>query len=268
MRYQSNSYCQEPSSCPQGPNWKRNYVVPMQVLALGFSRTGTNSLKLALEALGYIRTNHGWDAFSTSEELDFWIAAIKAKFYGEGALYGPEEWDRVLGDCLTGRCRDVPQILFAAELIAAYPDAKIVLNTRDSDSLFNIWLYPELAGKYDVLMHLVYTILFNTPAARVTEKIAKAQFLEHYDAVRRVTPRERLLGYEVKEGWGPLCEFLGKESSATDFPRVNDKEEFERTSSAWRFLVRRAGAKYSAGLIIMAALVTWGLLICHLSQEM
>ncbi|KAJ7470217.1 hypothetical protein B0H11DRAFT_1920028 [Mycena galericulata] len=91
-------------------------TVPMQVLALGFPRTGTASLKIALETLGYVCTNHGFSAFSRTEEINMWIQAIKAKFFGEGTPYGREEWDRLLGDCQA--ISDMPHILFAEELIA------------------------------------------------------------------------------------------------------------------------------------------------------
>ncbi|KAJ6595783.1 hypothetical protein DFH09DRAFT_1135632 [Mycena vulgaris] len=105
----------------------------MQVLALGFPRTETASMKIALETLGYVRTNHGFDVDrSKPAELDMWNAAIRAKFYGGGTPYGREEWDRLLGNCQA--VSDAPHILFAKVLIAAYQDAKAVLTTRNLDS--------------------------------------------------------------------------------------------------------------------------------------
>ncbi|KAJ7460279.1 P-loop containing nucleoside triphosphate hydrolase protein [Mycena latifolia] len=244
--------------------------VPMQVLALGFSRTGTTSLKKALEMLGYVRTNHGWDAFATAEELELWITAVKAKFHEGGPAYGREEWDRLLGDCQA--VADVPHILFAAELIAAYPEAKVVLNMRNPDTWWpsfqatvgvelqpslirriNAWVSPKLAGRYDALMHLVFTILFKEDAARVSEETAKTRFLEHYEEVRRLVPKERVLEYEVKQGWAPLCTFLGKEPPATAFPRVNDQEQYHRATSPWRFFLWNVAPRYMGGLSVLAA---------------
>ncbi|KAJ7460212.1 P-loop containing nucleoside triphosphate hydrolase protein [Mycena latifolia] len=248
----------------------RHRSVPMQVLAMGFSRTGTTSLKKALEMLGYVRTNHGWDAFATAEELELWITAVKAKFHEKGPAYGREEWDRLLGDCQA--VADVPHILFAAELIAAYPDAKVVLNMRNPDTWWpsfqatvgvelqpsllrriNAWVSPELAGRYDALMHLVFTILFKEDAARVSEETAKKRFLEHYEELRRLVPKERVLEYEVKQGWVPLCTFLGKEPPATAFPRVNDQEQYHRATSPWRFFLWNVAPRYVGGLSFLAA---------------
>ncbi|KAJ6595789.1 P-loop containing nucleoside triphosphate hydrolase protein [Mycena vulgaris] len=216
-------------------------TVPMQVLALGFSRTGTASLKIALETLGYVRTNHGFDvALSTTvAETDMWIAALKAKFHGEGTPFGVEEWDRLLGSCQA--VTDLPHILFAEELITAYPDAKVVLTTRDVDSWWKSYeatvvaantpsvqarlrgAYPAQAKVLD-LFELAHAALLGTQP--LTEEIAKARFTAHYEEVRRLTPKERLLEFEVREGWAPLAAFLGKEVPATPFPRVNDTAQF------------------------------------------
>ncbi|KAJ6595806.1 P-loop containing nucleoside triphosphate hydrolase protein [Mycena vulgaris] len=230
-----------------------NRTVPMQVLALGFSRTGTASLKIALETLGYVRTNHGFDIpLCSPPEIYMWIAAVRAKFYGEGTPYGREEWDRLLGNCQA--ITDAPHILFAEELIAAYPDAKVVLTNRSPDSWWksyeatvakelkptlqvrlNNWLDPEY-GKKQYLFRLVYAVLFNTD--RVTEDIATARFISHYEEVRRLTPKDRILEFEVKEGWEPLTGFLGKEVPQTVFPRINDKDQFH-TMDLWTLETRR-----------------------------
>jgi hypothetical protein len=63
------------------------------------------ALKIALETLGYVRTNHGFSIYSSPVELNMWIRAIKAKFHGEGTPYGLEEWDRLLGDCMVRKTR-------------------------------------------------------------------------------------------------------------------------------------------------------------------
>ncbi|KAJ7686706.1 hypothetical protein B0H17DRAFT_1204129 [Mycena rosella] len=224
-------------------------TVPMQVLALGFPRTGTASLKLALEALGYVRTNHGIDlSFAGPAEIEMWIAAIRAKFYAQGTPYGKAEWDRLLGDCRA--VTDSPHILFTEELIAAYPDAKVLLTNRSLESWWksyeatiserlkptlharlNSWLDPEF-GKKEHLIQLCFAALFGTN--HVTEDIAKARFAAHYDKVRRLVPKDRLLEFEAKDGWAPLAGFLGKEVPATAFPRVNDTEQFHKRIAAKR----------------------------------
>ena len=59
-------------------------------------------------------------------------------------------------------------------------------------------------------------------------------FNRHNDEVKRVVPQERLLVYDVKEGWGPLCEFLGVEEPDKPFPRLNDAAEVQRLILAVR----------------------------------
>ncbi|KAJ7485589.1 hypothetical protein FB451DRAFT_1392324 [Mycena latifolia] len=237
-------------------------TVPMQVLALGFPRTGTGSLKIALETLGYVRTNHGLAVHSSSPAvIDMWIAAIRAKFHGEGTPFGQEQWDQLLGDCQA--ITDAPHILFAAELIAAYPEAKVVLTNRSLESWWKSyeatiaealkpsfqvrlchWLAPEYSGNSLHLFQLIFTALFKTK--HVTEDIAKARFVAHYDEVRRLVPKDRLLEFEVKDGWAPLTKFLGKEMPATAFPRVNDAQQFQniaanRSTVFWAWVIKSVG---------------------------
>lgn len=81
----------------------------------------------------------------------------------------------------------------------------------------------------------------------------KKIFEDHEVLVKRVVPRERLLVFEVKEGWGPLCDFLGVKRPKEKFPHVNDAEEYvrgfrrARNRAAWR-VVRN-------GLVVVVVLV-------------
>ncbi|KAF8160447.1 hypothetical protein K438DRAFT_1619282 [Mycena galopus ATCC 62051] len=226
-------------SAPPKSGGKR--TVPMEVLGLGFCRTGTESLKIALESLGYIRTNHGYTVNTRPNEIDMWIAAIKAKYHGEGTPFGREEWDVLLGDCRA--VADMPHLLFAEELVAAYPDAKIVLTMRDTNSWWKSYhstIFPILApisfhrffawidaggeGKVHDLHRPAFEIFFKTD--NVTEEVAKRRFEEYYDMVRGLVHKERLLEFDVKEGWAPLCTFLGKDIPTGVFPKANNKDEF------------------------------------------
>ncbi|KAJ7475878.1 hypothetical protein FB451DRAFT_1397269 [Mycena latifolia] len=243
-------------------------TVPMQVLALGFPRTGTASLKLALETLGYVRTSHGFAVHSSSPTvIDMWITAIRAKFYGEGTPYGRTEWDLLLGDCQA--VSDVPHILFAEELITAYPDAKVVLTNRSPETeglkptfqvRLNHWLDPENAGKSEHLFQLIYAALFATE--HVTEGIAKARFKAHYNEVRRLVPKDRLFEFEVKDGWAPLTKFLGKEMPAAPFPSANNTEQFQKRIATKRGAVSWAWAlKMVGSLLVVGVPATMAILI-------
>lgn len=145
----------------------------------------------------------------------------------------------------------MPTICFASELIAAYPDAKVLLNTRPVDA----WLrsmdatagrclrwkaWPLLARWDDALVgpwwdhgKVVMDAAYGTMSDFSAEGPAKGKFEELYEGVRRELRARgeegRLLEYSVKEGWGPLCEFLGEERpEGVEFPSNNDAEAFVR----------------------------------------
>jgi Sulfotransferase domain len=98
----------------------------MQVLALGLPRTGTDSLKKALQDLGYERIYHGYDILDHFEDNVAWCELVHQQ--QTGGVLDAEAFDMVLGDC--EGVSDVPAVRFWKELIDAYPEAKIVVNYR------------------------------------------------------------------------------------------------------------------------------------------
>lgn len=217
-------------------------IIPMRVLMLGMSRTGTMSIFTALEQLGY-RPYHMSKAIQAPKSnLDVWREGLNAKFHGIGNPWGREEFDKILGeyDCVA----DVPCICFAEELIAAYPDAKVILSTRDveewlvsMDSSAGVvlrWKGWEWLSRYDPALvepfwehaKVVMPAAFGTFSDFSGTSPARRKFEKHYENVRKVTPKGRLLEYRVQEGWEPLCDFLGKDVPEESFPRINDKKQF------------------------------------------
>ncbi|KAJ7216000.1 P-loop containing nucleoside triphosphate hydrolase protein [Mycena pura] len=240
--------------------------VPMEVLCLGFSRTGTASMHIALEMLGYNETNHGFKVATNPHDREMWTEAINAKFFGKGTLYGRKEWDQLLGHCMA--ITDVPHLLFAEELIRAYPEAKVVLTIRDPDRWWqsyedtigtdlrspigvNPWLEPSAVAAIRMFFRLVLGTMFGTPEP--TPEVAKARFVAHYDEVRRLVPKERLLEYRVGEGWERLCGFLAKPVPAEPFPKVNDTEAFHKElTKRNRAILRQAALKYVIPAVVAA----------------
>lgn len=111
---------------------KCHRVVPMKVLALGLGRTGTASLRTALKQLGFDDCYHMMSAsVENPPDCLMWQDAFAAKFDGVGT-FGRAEWDKLLGHCMA--VCDWPAVAFAKELIEAYPEAKVLLTTRDVDS--------------------------------------------------------------------------------------------------------------------------------------
>jgi hypothetical protein len=134
---------------------------------------------------------------------------------------------------------DVPGILFAKELIQAYPDAKVILTTRNPerwwrsfcDTLLVMldqkktrlarWLDPHGFGKFVPFARRNLEILLG-PLDSLDETRAKVRYAEYYDDIRSFIPSGRLLEYEMGEGWAPLCTFLGQDVPAVQFPHKND----------------------------------------------
>lgn len=88
---------------------------------------------MALKTLGYNEVYHGYVcAFSNPKDCELWFKALMAKYCGIGKPFGRAEFDQLLGHCQV--VSDFPAIAFAPELIAAYPEAKVILTQRDFDS--------------------------------------------------------------------------------------------------------------------------------------
>ncbi|KAJ7051011.1 P-loop containing nucleoside triphosphate hydrolase protein [Mycena amicta] len=256
----------------------RTRTVPLEVISLGFSRTGTVSMRAALEKLGYNEVNHGFKVSANPYDRAMWDEALDAKFLGKGQPFGKNEWDELLGHCMA--VADMPHLLFADELIAAYPDAKIILTIRDPDKWWNSFqetvfhrllqdrppsgvveriqnlFEPQASRRMKDFWRRAFTILFRTP--NPTPEEAKNAFLAHYEHVRSLVPVEsgRLLEYRVGEGWDRLCVFLGKEVPKEEFPRLNDRGAYhEHVDKRFRSIRRKAVEPYVAAVAMVTLAV-------------
>ncbi len=196
------------------------------------------ALAEALKQLGYTPYDYPDRAFLSHFPL--WDQALEAKFKGKGKLWGRREFDVVTKDF--DSVLDIPCCFFTPELIAAYPDAQVVLNYRDPDkwlasmyaTIFRVirWRFwdllrytdPSLCGAWRTHTLLTWDVFCGNDYG----EFCKQKFVEHYDRIRELVPKERLLEWEVRDGWGPICEFLAKEKPGADFPMINDKEELVR----------------------------------------
>ena len=202
-------------------------LVPMQVLSLGLPRTGTASMQVALQILGYINTAHGFDMISHPEIGEQWMDAVNTKFLGQGKPYGRAEFDALLGTCAA--VTDMPCAAFWEELIVAYPEAKIILVERDIEAWyksFEATIITELFSKVTTVFVDYIEPLVGSQVGRMNRKLvygyfqaqtpnevrrnARGIYREHYRRIREAAPKDRLLEYQLGEGWSPLCDFLGK----------------------------------------------------------
>jgi hypothetical protein len=192
----------------------------LKVIGVGLGRTGTASVKVALEMLG---TGHG---YHMSEVLQ---NPAKAKDWIDAAN-GNADWDKIFDGY--GTSVDYPGCTFWQELADYYPDAKLLLTVRDPVRWFdstNETIMSEMLVngiKNSPFGELMQRIVFDTVENRMRDKDYMVDYFEKRNAdIIASVPAERLLVYQVKEGWGPLCEFLGVPVPDEDFPHINSREE-------------------------------------------
>jgi hypothetical protein len=199
----------------------------LAVVGAGFGRTGTKSLKLALEQLGFGPCHHMFEVFDHPEQLPFWKAAARGDL---------PDWDAVFADY--NSCADWPSARYWREITAHYPDAKVVLSLRPADQWIksiHATILPAMLDRGDHISEetrakkeMAYEIVIEqTFGGRLDDADhAMAVFNAHNEEVQRTISRDRLLTYTVAEGWAPLCDFLGVAVPETPFPRTNTTEEF------------------------------------------
>ncbi|SPJ73164.1 uncharacterized protein FTOL_02893 [Fusarium torulosum] len=215
---------------------------PMRVLCLGQSRTGTMAVFTALKQLGYTPYHMSVAIGSSKTNLSLWREALDAKFYGKGKPWGREEFDKILG--LHDAVVDIPAICFVEELVAAYPEAKVIVTQRDVDSWLEnmdstggrVLRWPlwntlsrwdtSLAGPFYEFSKRAMLANFNTMTDFSENSPARQAFHDHYELVKKTVPVERMLEFRVQEGWEPLCKFLGAEIPDGEFPRLDDSKQF------------------------------------------
>jgi hypothetical protein len=194
----------------------------LSVIGAGYGRTGTLSLKHALEILGYHRCHHMIEVINKPGEPEKWMNAID----------NPDvDWDELFDGFEA--CVDWPACHFYKQLADYYPDAKVVLTVRDPLEWFNSIsattlnvIRPRLAdpGNRNLGTELVVKGAFGGNIDDAGHAVRR--FEQHTREVIDTIEPDRLLVFDVREGWEPLCTFLGKAVPAEPFPRVNSRDEF------------------------------------------
>jgi hypothetical protein len=195
----------------------------LEVVGAGVGRTGTLSLKAALERLLGGACYHMSEAILHPEHIPYWQAAAQ----GDGV-----DWDAIFDGYVA--TVDWPAASFWPELVAANPDALVVLSVRDnaeqwwrsaSTTIFEVTrrFPPERLGSWGEM----WSTLART---RFTERLddpssAIAAYERHNDAVRAGVPPDRLLEWRPGDGWAPICERLGRPVPSEPFPHVNNAED-------------------------------------------
>jgi hypothetical protein len=196
----------------------------LKVIGTGFGRTGTDSMREALEILGFGPCHHMFEVDTPEKVLD-WRRAI---------LGAPRDWDVLLGGYAA--CVDWPSAFFWPELVEAFPDAKVLLTYRSAESW---WASYEKT----ILQHIRHTdpdddsrlgfVMANQIFdGRIDDR---ATCIAAYEAnvacVMARVPAERLLVYTLGQGWDPLCAFLGAPVPEVPYPNRNATDDFQKKAA-------------------------------------
>ncbi|KAI8890204.1 hypothetical protein K501DRAFT_237160 [Backusella circina FSU 941] len=205
-------------------------MAPLKIIGAGFGRTSTDSLRHALDILGY-NTHHMKSIFQDPDQDmdDFYYAA---KNNGQDV-----DWDKIYKKY--DAAVDWPTCTFYKQLMEKYPDAKVILTVRSADSWYQSaiktlhvhYIHPdfnsEFAQKFKRMVGaVILNGTFNDPEKAHREEEVKKMFSDHIEEVKRHVPPEKLYVMQVGEGWEGLCQFLGKEIPDVPYPRINSKDEF------------------------------------------
>jgi hypothetical protein len=208
----------------------------IKVIGAGLPRTGTLTQKLALEQLGFGPAYHWVNVLADLDQVELW----------NRALDGEAPWEVFDGHASTV---DWPGGYFYRELMEAYPEAKVLLSVRDSvkwERSFRDTIVPlshgeslirllasargEIDPRWARYLKLVDRMFWGPQGTFAEGWQEPAQLIEqaerHNEQVKAVVPAERLLVWEVGEGWEPLCEFLEVDVPAHPLPHENDRETF------------------------------------------
>ena len=199
----------------------------LEVIGAGLGRTATFTMKFALEHIGFGPCHHMSEVFANGRvQVPLWIAA------GEGR----PDWDTIFANYRS--CTDYPACSHWRELAEYYPEAKVILTVRDPDSWFDSvseTIFAErmqgtLKGSpVEVLMKLNVFAPFGdgdiTDRAFMTDWFTR----RNQEVIDTIAP-ERLLVYSPKDGWEPLCEFLGVPVPPEPLPRVNSRDELSHAN--------------------------------------
>ncbi|HEX5257409.1 MAG TPA: sulfotransferase [Sphingomicrobium sp.] len=195
----------------------------LRVIGAGFGRTGTMSLKLALERLCFGPCYHMTEVFKNPEAAGYWEAAADGK---------PVDWEQIFAGYQSSV--DWPGATFYRQLADTYPRAKVILTVREPEAwfkstqatIFARQIPDDTREPWERMALKVIADLFDRQM-RDKKKLIEV-YERHNEAVQREIAPDRLLVYEVSQGWEPLCGFLGASLPAEPMPRVNTTEEFQQ----------------------------------------
>jgi len=222
--------------------------VPMRVIGAGLSRTGTSSLVEALHQLGYNPYHMVEGVLDHGHTLQWarWVKAWEAGDNKELQLATNVTIDLMAANGFDATT-DFPAFQIFEELMLRYPDAKVILSTRSSQSWANsflesVWpLIPLMSSRPFTFLPKIRAVgtmfraflpMIGAKMDPVTFQTDEESLVAAFDAwderVRKAVPAARLLVHTSSEGFAPICEFLGINDCPDEYPNINDKKQMQQ----------------------------------------
>jgi sulfotransferase family protein len=202
--------------------------MPLHLVGAGLGRTGTHSLKLAIERLTGQPCYHMSEVFGKPDHVDAWRAAIV-----DGTM---PDWEQLLAGY--GATVDWPACAFWQQLADAYPEAPVLLSERSSADVWWTSMEQTIVTMLSQPVRDAQQAHTRTMSAPLMtsfcpewpdrEAVIDA-YERHNDHVRETVPAERLVEWRPGDGWAPLCAALGVAVPDEPFPHVNSTAEFRQS---------------------------------------
>lgn len=213
----------------------------IKIIGAGFPRTGTNTLKRSLEMLGYTKTYHFKDLLNNPDNLHYWTSLLETN---------TTDWEGIYEGYQASV--DFPCYPWYKEHMAKYPDAKVILTVRPFEDWYNsvkktIWVagpqtpieklkmmsklpFDARLRKIVKCIKFVKGYLWETQfQGRFLDKpFVKTIWENHIAEVKNTVPADKLLVYDVRDGWAPLCDFLNIPLPDGKLPHLNKREDFKQ----------------------------------------
>jgi hypothetical protein len=197
----------------------------LRVVGAGLGRTGTHSLKIALEQLLGGPCYHMFEVMEHPADIQHWQAAAEGQMPDWAALFANYR-----------AAVDWPVASYWQELAGAFPDAIVLLSVRPTDGWWNsanqtIWAVMRRPDPPDPMPQAQLRMVRTMLATRFTpdwgnEKEARAAYQRHNELVRMTIPSQRLVEWRPGDGWDPLCRALGVPIPPDPFPHANTTDDF------------------------------------------
>ncbi len=199
----------------------------LKIIGSGFGRTGTKSLKQALETLGFGPCHHMYEVMASERQQALWMEAMRGKEI---------DWDEIYAGFSAQV--DWPGLHYWHEASIAFPAARVVHTERGEDEWWTS--FSATIGKFHTVLDQVplpqnLDALFRALRKTMVDPVfgdhtskasAIAAYRAHNARVRATIPAARLLVFDVRQGWEPLCDFLGLDVPDAPFPNTNPRAEF------------------------------------------